>query len=216
MCFITLVGWGMPRFVDHAQRRKAIVDAAWVLIADEGYEAVTIRRLAHELGGATGRVTNYFGAKDDILIAVLDELTASHQSGLAHLGTALESAGDDLDLIAAAIIESLPLDQERTRDWKTWLAFWSRASISPMIAQRHKDVYAAWRQCLATALAVMSGVSQPSLALDQSAEQLLAFIDGLGIHVLIEPNRIDRKMLLAMVDAQLVGLRAGLQVGSLG
>ncbi|MDC0359584.1 TetR/AcrR family transcriptional regulator [Acidimicrobiales bacterium] len=193
----------MPRYVDHAERRQAIVEAAWALIADEGYEAVTIRRLAQELGGATGRITNFFSTKDDILIAVLDELTASHQSGLAQLSTALDGAGADLDLIASAIVESLPLDDDRIRDWKIWLVFWSRASISPVIAQQHQEVYAAWRSRLASALSVVAGSGQQVTALQQRAEQLLAFIDGLGVHLLIEPDRAEADALFELVYSQL-------------
>ncbi|MBT5139144.1 MAG: TetR family transcriptional regulator [Acidimicrobiaceae bacterium] len=193
----------MPRYVDHAERRRAIVKAAWALIADEGYEAVTIRRLAQELGGATGRITNFFSTKDDILIAVLDELTASHQSGLAQLSAALDGAGADLDLVASAIVESLPLDDDRIRDWKIWLVFWSRASISPVIAQQHQEVYAAWRDRLASALSVVAGSDQQVTALQQRAEQLLAFIDGLGVHLLIEPDRAEADAVLELVYAQL-------------
>ncbi|MDG1410366.1 MAG: TetR/AcrR family transcriptional regulator [Acidimicrobiales bacterium] len=193
----------MPRYVDHAERRRAIVKAAWALIADEGYEAVTIRRLAQELGGATGRITNFFSTKDDILIAVLDELTASHQSGLAQLSAALDGAGADLDLVASAIVESLPLDDDRIRDWKIWLVFWSRASISPVIAQQHQEVYAAWRNRLANALSVVAGSDQQVTALQQRAEQLLAFIDGLGVHLLIEPDRAEADEVLELVYAQL-------------
>ena len=200
----------MPRYVDHAERRQAIVEAAWALIADEGYEAVTIRRLAQELGGATGRITNFFNTKDDILIAVLDELTASHQSGLAQLSTALDGAGADLDLIASAIVESLPLDDDRIRDWKIWLVFWSRASISPLIARQHQEVYAAWRSCLFSALSVAAGSRQQSVALHQGAEQLLAFIDGLGVHLLIEPDRADAETLFELVYSQLAASLAQL------
>lgn len=189
----------MPRYVDHGERKTAIVDAAWRLIADEGYDAVTIRRLAKELGGATGRVTNYFDTKDDILIAVLDELTASHQSGLARLSEALDAAGPDVDAITTALVESLPLDDERIRDWKSWLTFWGRASISPLVAERHRLIYADWRRCLGAMLATVAGVDAP---FEQNAEQLLALIDGLGVHLLIEPGRAEPKALFEMMYAQ--------------
>ena len=203
----------MPRYVDHDERRRAIVDAAWLLIADEGYEAVTIRRLARELGGATGRITHYFDAKDDILVAVLDELTAAHRSGLVQLQGALDLAGSDVAALTAAIIESLPLDDDRIRDWKTWLAFWTRASLSPVIAERHKDVYAAWRLCLSNALAAAVESKPSQRELDRSAEQLLAFIDGLGVHLLIEPDRVDADSLFELVQTQIVDALARLQNG---
>jgi len=194
--------WAVPRYVDHSLRRAAIVDAAWRLIADEGYDAVTIRRLATELGGATGRVTNYFDTKDDILGAVLDELTASHQSGLARLSEELDAAGGDLDAITTALVESLPLDSERIRDWKSWLAFWGRASVSTQIAEQHRTIYSAWRTRLASMLEVAAG-RPVGPSTERHAEQLLALIDGLGLHLLIEPSRTDRKVLFEMIYTQL-------------
>ncbi|MGH3177968.1 MAG: TetR/AcrR family transcriptional regulator, partial [Streptosporangiaceae bacterium] len=50
----------MPKVVDHAARRAELVDAAWRVIAEEGLEAATMRRIAEAAGCTTGRVTHYF------------------------------------------------------------------------------------------------------------------------------------------------------------
>ena len=47
----------MPKVVDHAVRRAELVDAAWRVIAEEGLEAATMRRIAEAAGCTTGRVT---------------------------------------------------------------------------------------------------------------------------------------------------------------
>jgi AcrR family transcriptional regulator len=189
----------MPRYVDVDQRRTDVVNAAWKVIADEGLEALTIRRLASEVGGATGRITNYFSSKDEILIAVLEELTDSHTSGLTSLQEELEVAGTDVDLVARAIVHGLPIDEPRRQDWKVWLAFWSRAAMSPSVAAQHRETYRQWRGALGIALKTLANTSIPAKDLDRASEHLLACIDGLGIHLLIEPDRIDEAGLIEII-----------------
>jgi AcrR family transcriptional regulator len=57
------------------KRREAtierIVDTALHLLESEGFEALTIQRLAKELGYAVGALYRYFRSKDALLVAVL-------------------------------------------------------------------------------------------------------------------------------------------------
>lgn len=192
----------MPRYVNADLRRSAIVHAAWQLIADEGFEALTIRRLGREVGGASGRVTHYFASKEEVLIAVLGEVTDSHRSGLNRLRDKLLEAGPDAGSVARAIVDVLPLDEASRRDWRVWLAFWSQAAVSPNVATRHRQLYRSWRKVLAEAIQrIDPGCSRDDVA--DRAEQLLACIDGLGVHLLIEPGRVDRTGLERMLRAHL-------------
>ncbi len=47
---------GMPRVVDHRQRRDELVDAVWQLIVDDGLPGITIRRVAERSGSSSGAV----------------------------------------------------------------------------------------------------------------------------------------------------------------
>lgn len=56
-----------------AQIRREILDAASVAFATEGYEMLSMRKLAARLGYAPGTLYLYFSNKDDLLRAVVDE-----------------------------------------------------------------------------------------------------------------------------------------------
>ncbi|MBX3249570.1 MAG: TetR/AcrR family transcriptional regulator [Myxococcales bacterium] len=71
---------------------ERILDAAMRLVAEEGYEAFTIARLAGELGYAVGALYRYFKGKDAILAAL--ELRVVEQLG-ADLGVASERLNAD-------------------------------------------------------------------------------------------------------------------------
>ena len=72
------------------KRREAtierIVDTALHLLENEGFEALTIQRLAKELGYAVGALYRYFRSKDALLVAllhrVMDRVGADMTAGL--------------------------------------------------------------------------------------------------------------------------------------
>ena len=59
----------MPKIVDHAERRREVLDATWRVIGREGLEAATVRRIAAEAGCSIGVLAHYFQDKEDILIS---------------------------------------------------------------------------------------------------------------------------------------------------
>ena len=64
----------MPRLVDHAERRLAIVEAAWRLIAARGIDSTNMRDLAREAGYTNGALSHYFSGKDEILRAAFEHV----------------------------------------------------------------------------------------------------------------------------------------------
>ena len=56
---------------NHETRRRRIAEIALGIIAREGIEAATIRRIAAEVGYSTAVVTHYFENKQDLLGSVL-------------------------------------------------------------------------------------------------------------------------------------------------
>src|SRR6185369_11708806 len=67
----------MPRTLDletHALKRDAFVDVAQRLIQTRGYDAFSIQDVLDELGASKGAFYHYFGAKADLLEAVIDRM----------------------------------------------------------------------------------------------------------------------------------------------
>lgn len=66
----------MPKVVDHDARRGEILDSCFRLMAEEGYAAATMRRIASAAGVSTGTLYHYFPDKEAILAALFDRLIA--------------------------------------------------------------------------------------------------------------------------------------------
>lgn len=95
------------------KRREAtierIVDTALHLLESEGFEALTIQRLAKELGYAVGALYRYFRSKDALLVAllhrVMDRMGEDMSAGLEQIERERRER-----LAATGSIDSAPLD----------------------------------------------------------------------------------------------------------
>jgi AcrR family transcriptional regulator len=61
---------------DDAENRKTLINAAQQLMVDEGYAAVTTRRVAAKAGLKPQLVHYYFHSMDDLLLALVERATA--------------------------------------------------------------------------------------------------------------------------------------------
>ena len=187
----------MPKVVDHEQRRAELVDAAWTVIADEGIEAATIRRIAEVAGCTTGRVTHYFDAKDEILVAALRRV--HYAAGARMLDNLRTRQG--ADALRAVLLDALPLDRQRTLEWRVWLAFWGRASTDGTLIEEQQHRYAEWRQLLQAPVAATARKPATSRQVRLLVDLVAGAIDGLGIQAVLEPSRFPAQHLAAAVDA---------------
>jgi len=187
----------MPKVVDHDQRRAELIAAAWTVIADEGIEAATIRRIAEVAGCTTGRVTHYFDAKDEILVAALRRVHyAAGARMLDHLRTE-QGAG----ALRAVLLDALPLDGQRALEWRVWLAFWGRASTDAALIEEQQRRYAEWRRLLQAIIAPIAGQQTAPQQVRLLVDLVAGAIDGLGIQAVLEPSRFPAQRLIAAVDA---------------
>jgi TetR/AcrR family transcriptional repressor of bet genes len=173
----------VPKVVDHAQRRRVLVAATWGVVAAEGIEAATVRRIAEEAGCTTGRITHYFADKEEVLVAALRQVhRAAGKRMLAAIG---QRSG--LEALRAVLAEALPLDQERILEWRVWLAFWGSAATSTSLQAEQHQRYREWRGLLKRVLATAQ--LSADIDLDRLVDQIVALVDGFGLQGVLDPQR---------------------------
>lgn len=172
----------MPKVVDHAQRRRELVAATWAVVAAEGIEAATVRRIAEEAGCTTGRITHYFADKEEVLVAALRQVhRAAGKRMLAAIGPR-----SGLEALRAVLAEALPLDQERVLEWRVWLAFWGSAATSTSLQAEQHQRYREWRGLLKRVLA--TAALPADIDLDRLVDQIVALVDGFGLQGVLDPQ----------------------------
>ncbi len=193
----------MPKIVDHDERRREVLSAARRVIVRDGIDAATTRAIAKEAGYSNGVLAHYFADKDEILLSALRH---SHQRIRERLTGKVEGASG-LAALRELLLDNLPLDAERTQESRLEVSFWSRSLASERLAgvQRAEadELRAAVRELLGQARAAgeLRG-DHPDDGLDDLAEHLLALVDGLSLHLLLYPDRLNR------VDVERLMLRA--------
>ena len=71
--------------------RERIIDAAYHVLAEKGYEATTLKEISKAADAAPGLVHYYFGGKDQLLVEVLkavgDRYTLAPEELMQHANT---------------------------------------------------------------------------------------------------------------------------------
>ena len=77
----------MPKIVDHHRRREDLALLTLKVISAVGIENATLREIARRGGLSLGRLTHYFGSKDDLLAFAFRWLTEKSFAELDRLAT---------------------------------------------------------------------------------------------------------------------------------
>jgi AcrR family transcriptional regulator len=98
-----------------ADTRMRILESAVRLFGMRGIDAVTVDEIAEAASVGKGTVYNYFGAKEDIVVAFLVELDRLALGRIARLPAPGMSVAEALDAAAWTLLEEKPPHREFVR-----------------------------------------------------------------------------------------------------
>ena len=163
-------------------RRGAILDATWRLIAERGYHAVRIADIAKVCGTSTGTVHYYFPGKHDVLTEALKHCV---EHAFERQSQELRPIDDAYERLLKLIDMQLPKMGPVRDEWSVWLQYWAESAIRPELRPVHNEFYARWRD---TVVRIVRRGLRQGVFRDVDAEQvalrLTALTDGLAIQVL--------------------------------
>lgn len=192
----------MPRHVDHDARRDLVARVAADLVAEHGLEALTVRRVAQAAGHSTTVVSHYFADRRDLV-------RATYRAAAARSSARFDAALVDAEHPLQACLEALlPLDEERARDVRTWLAFWAMAVGDPELAAEQDARVQSARRRLVDVLAAEQarGRVRPGIDLADVAYGLLVLVHGVGTHAEFDPAYWTPERQRRAVVADLAGV----------
>ncbi|MET3949560.1 TetR family transcriptional regulator C-terminal domain-containing protein [Arthrobacter sp. UYEF36] len=203
--------------LERASLREVADEAELAVGSVRHYFASSDELLAHSFGVVVDRIVRRLTAADERLTEVQPGTPEHHQGVLTLLG------------------EFLPLDEERAVDACVWMAFKSAARTKPFLApeadRSHRAVAAIVGRLV---LELSSGVGPDAAAtatgadndgaatgadddgaadaapdqqrLVTEAERLLATLDGLTLHALLQPEWMTAQMCSDVLESHLNGL----------
>ncbi|MFI9158486.1 TetR/AcrR family transcriptional regulator [Kitasatospora aureofaciens] len=195
---------------DHDARRSEVSEGVWRVLSTRGFEGLTLRAVAAELGASTGLLTHYFPNKRALLSHALEELdrrSAARPRRLAPVdGTPTPPVG--LARLRAALLDVLPLDEATEAGNRIWVSSWDVALADPELAAAHAERYARSRVALTAHVADAQRLGELPAAADPAglAAGAQAFVLGLVVQSLFAPAEFSAERQIALLDAYLAGL----------
>ncbi len=186
-------GEGMPSSLDIADPldllppvARTILDAALRLLAEGGYEALTLSAIAAASGEPKASVGYYFGNKEGLLVALVDVLT--HEANRALL----------------AETEGLPMGERRLRAlidgevrmvgdlemFRSFFAILPYALRDERLRGRVAELYEGYRETVLRCV-VAEGQEDLRRGLLPFAMLMIAIVDGLAIQHGLDPEGAD-------------------------
>lgn len=195
----------MPKIVDWDARRDEVLEATWRVIARDGLEKTTIRRIAKEAGFSHGILSHYFSNKQDILASAI---LLTHQRVRDRIIRKTEGLAG-LEALRVAMLEALPLDAPRALDAKIEVSFWHQVLGNPDLARIQADEFERFWSRLHGLLEDAQGLGQlrRGLDIDQATHELIILVDGISIQHVMYPKRMPPKRQVALLDALLGSFR---------
>lgn len=171
---------------NHEARRRRIAEIVLRVIAREGVEAATVRRIASEVGFSTAVVTYYFENKQDLLFSafrLLGELNRAKFDRFA--------AQQPPDLVGYLLSMSAVEPEDRA-GWRACVAFWERSLDAPEFAAELRS----WIGQVLTRIEFLIVALEPGSAdAGKVATQLFDLVQGISTHMLFDPDRWPAEIL---------------------
>ena len=189
---------------DTSAQESAISDAAIRVIVTQGFDVVSVRKVAQEAGLAHGTVQYYMGTKNQLLEKALLRSTARQHERVQNL----QLPADPLERLTTALLELLPIGEVQREDSTLWITMGAAASTRSGLATLYQQELATFQDRLTQALIAWHSTGDLGVATEdipRTARLITAFINGLTLDYLNAPGQSG------LVDEIKADIRSGLK-----
>jgi AcrR family transcriptional regulator len=189
-----------------AERREQLLDATLDLIAERGYEAVSMEGIARRAGVTKPVVYDLFGGLTDVLEALLEREEERALMQLAELmPTPVENA-DPADVLVEALDAFLRAVETRPDAWRLSLM---PVEAQPRVVRRHveRDRTKIAGQLESIVRWGVERLDVPVSDVELLVETIIALANEAGRHHLNDPVRYPRARLTAFTASLLEAFR---------
>jgi AcrR family transcriptional regulator len=200
----------VPKIVDAEARRQDVVEAVLRIIAGDGLERASLRETADEAGLAVGSVRHYFAGSEELLAfafaSVVDRIVRRLEASLPGVHAADPGTPEHRAAILTLLCGLLPLDGPRALEVCAWMAFRNAARVRPFLAAEADRSHREVAVIVGSVIRALRPEDQPTESLVIEAERLLATLDGLCMHALLQPGWMTREMCVDVLEQHLDGM----------
>ena len=169
-----------------SDRRAAIVQVAYRLIAERGLEGLRFADVARQAGINNGTLLYYFASKDALIQAVGAYVVAQYSETAAPRED--PSLGDPVAQLRWEFVDAAQrLDSQAGVVYTELLA---RSQRDPAVAAVLREIDAGWRGWLTSLLerGVQRGAFRPDLDIPLVATTMMSVVRGVGMQALVDQD----------------------------
>ncbi len=178
----------MPLVENSRDGKLRIAEAVWRTVAREGVAGVSVRAVATEAGVTGGTVQYHFPARAQMVHFAMELLAERFTQRL----TAMPRTGPVLAWTRAILLELLPLNDERHREFRVWLSFTTHAHTDSELTALSRRFEGQLRELYQRLLRARRDAilgdrdaprAEPEPLDDRDAAVLEAVVDGLALQL---------------------------------
>ncbi|KOP77679.1 TetR/AcrR family transcriptional regulator [Cytobacillus solani] len=189
----------MPKIVDHEKRRKQIAEATWRVILNLGMEGATVRNIAKEAGLSLGALRHYFSTQDELLVYAMDLVK---EQATVRINEITRKDLPPKEMILSILLQMVPINEETMAEMEVWIAFIAHARHREDIFNIKDDGVFNGIKKLVDSMD-QYGLLRKELDIAVETERLYALIDGIALHALLEPKRVDKERIVRVLEHHL-------------
>jgi AcrR family transcriptional regulator len=193
-----LSSFGMPKKVDHKERRRAFLEAAYRCIKRDGFSGMTVRAVAKEAGFTTGALVHYVDSMDELLVQTSEIAAEDVRAKMLEM----EAHPDPLISLREVLYLALPSDEDKRGNWNYWFGFWERSAESAAVRKVTHLRYTEWldRNARMIRRAKAAGDIADDVDVTTAARAGVALIDGIAAQTIRSGRSLSASEQRKLVD----------------
>ncbi|AIQ57439.1 TetR/AcrR family transcriptional regulator [Paenibacillus borealis] len=189
----------MPKIVDHSERKSNIAEATWRVIIHQGIKGATVRNIAAEAGVSLGALRHYFSTQHELLVFAMNLVKERVTGRIVNI---MQTDLPPREQVARVLLELLPVDDSSMAEMEVWFAFiFHLKSAGEPNSELSDAIYPLVIQLIDYLDG--HGLLRQELDKDNEAERLYAVVDGLALHAMLEPERLNKQRIIRVLNIHL-------------
>jgi AcrR family transcriptional regulator len=183
----------VPRQVNHARRRREIVDATLKVLSEAGTKGLSFRAVARELGGSTTLITHYFPTQRELLDEVTTQVLAGWEADVRELDAQEQSPAVRLQALLRWLV---PINEQGLKEERNRI----HLLAGRLLGDENRAIFHATEAKIRDLIRMHVNGLVPPDAVDRTVELLRVTTNGVVLSVLEHPDRWPAERQIAILD----------------
>jgi AcrR family transcriptional regulator len=168
-----------------SRSRDELLAATLTVAAQRGYDGLRFSDVAAATDVPISSLQYYFGSRDAL---VREAVSQGVRAEVARCRDEIEQIADPWQRMEAFIGWGIDLDDATRREgWLIWTEYWRAALRDAALLADAAELAAQWRSIIAAIVddGIASGDFHLDGGIDDAIAEILALVDGLGVHLMV-------------------------------